>query len=246
MAAVTFTARDCVTKALQALGAVAIGEAPSNDLGQMGLDLLNGFIDGLLTQRLSLPAQSRDVYSFVANQSTYTIGPSGADWTASRPVSVDYVSVLNRTVSPPFEIPLDALSQQSYAAVTLKTLTANFPFQYFWNPTFPNGSIFFWPTPTDSSNYQAVLYTPSQLSTFASLNTSTTMAPGYYRMLYYNLAVELQPFSGAPGIPAAVAMAAEKSLLDIKRVNLQMYDLITPGALPGTDGIYNIYGDVNY
>lgn len=246
MAAITFTARDCVTKAAQALGVVGIGETPDAGVGQMGLDLLNGLIDSLLTQRLALPASQRDTYSFVANQSTYTIGPSGADWTATRPVSIDYVSVLNSTASTPFEIPLDALDDQSYAAVTIKTLTANFPFQYYWNATTPNGTLFFWPTPTDSTNYQAVLYTPTQLATFTSLSTSVTMAPGYYRMLYYNLAVELQPFTGAPGVPPAVQAAATKSLLDIKRVNLEPMDLITPVALPGTDGIYNIYGDVNY
>ncbi len=245
MGAITFTPSTLLSQAFRLTGVLSQGEPMDADMATDGLALFNGLIDNLQTQRLALPASGRDVYTFVNGQSTYTIGPDGADWTAPRPVSIDYVNVLNRLAAIPFEIPLDSLDDQSFAAVTQKTLTSNFPFQYYWNATTPNGSIFFWPTPTDVATYQAVLYTPTQLSTFMYLVTSVSMAPGYYRMLLYNIAIELAIAWGRPPDPR-ISQIAQQSLADIKRVNTEPIDLITPGALPGTDGIYNIYGDLNY
>ena len=71
------------------------------------------------------------------------------------------------------------------------------------------------------------------------------MPPAYYRMLYYNLALELAPAFQRPLDPAIVKFAGD-SLGDVKRVNLEMMDLAPGAALPGTGGIYNIYSDSNY
>lgn len=243
MAAITFTALQLITRAGTLAGIFAQGEVPSAADGQDALAILNGLVDGFATQRLALPASQREVFAFTANQSTYSIGP-GATWNTTRPVSIDAMAVLSLTATPNFEIGMSALDDQSYDALSIKGLTATFPTYYYWNATFPTGSIFVYPTPTDSTNYEAVLYTPTQLSTFTALSTSVTMPPGYYRMLYYNLAQELAPAFARELSPTIAGFAAQ-SLADIKRINVEMTDLAAGAALPGVGGIYSIYSDQN-
>lgn len=242
----TFTGTQLVSKALTLVGAIATGEAPSAAEAQDALLILNGLLDTFANQRLAMPASGRDVFTTVDNQSTYTVGP-GADFNITpKPIRIDYASVLSLNASPSFEIPMQALDEQSYAGITIKDETSTFPSNYFYNATQGvNGSLFLWQTPTQSATYQIVLYTPTQLAQFPSLNTTVTMNAGYYRMLYYNLAVELAPAFYKALDPQIVRLAVS-SLADIKRTNLQMIDLDTSSSLPGTSGIYSIYSDQNY
>lgn len=244
MAAITFAGLTLITNALQLCGVVGQGETPSAADQQASLMILNGMVDDFATQRLTIPSQERDIFNFVANQSTYTIGPTGANWTATRPAVIDQINVLSQTASPPFEIPMTPLSNQTYDSLTIKGTTAPFPVWWFYNATFPNGSVFVWPVPTDASNYQAVVYAQTVINTF-DLTTLVTMPPGYYRMLYYNLAAELFPAFAREPNPVVMDFA-RRSMTNIKRMNLQPLDLAPGAPLPGTRGIYSIFGDFNY
>jgi len=245
VAAITFTAQQLLSRANSLVGVLGTGEVMSAEVGQDSLAILNGLLDNWQTQRLTLPASQREVFTFTSNTSTYSIGPTGT-WNTTRPVSIDAMAVLSLTATPNFEIPVAPLDDQSYDALTIKGLTAPFPYNYYYNATTPNASIFVYPTPTDASNYQAVLYTPTQLTTFATLATSVTMAPGYYRALYYNVAIELGLAFQRSDISPLIMKLAADSLQDIKRLNLEPLDLQSGAPLPGTGGIYSIYADTNY
>lgn len=243
--AITFTAAQLLARSYQLVGVLASGDPMPSYLAEDGLAILNGLLDAYATQRLMLPAQSRDIYAYAANVNTYTIGV-GATWNATRPSAINGAAVLSFTADPAFEIPMDVIDDQAYMAITQKDLTATFPLQLYYNAdNAATGTIFVWPTPTDASSYRQVLYTPTQLTTFANLTSTVVMAPGYYRMLYYNVAVELGEQNQAP-IRPNVERIARESLLDVKRLNLEPLDLMTDPALPGANGIYNIYSDVNY
>jgi hypothetical protein len=248
MSAITFTGRQLITRSLQLIGqASAVDPVDANDM-DASQAILNGLLDTLSTQRLALPYQARDVFSFTDDQASYTIGPSGSpSWTLTRPVSIDAMAVEAYTADPIYEIPMAPLNQQSYDGLTIKTQTAPYPFNWYYKPTYPNGTIIVWPVPTDSANHRAVIYAMAQLSTVTNLSTDITMPPGYYRMLYYNLAVELAPAFQTPiEAGSRIQFLADTSLNDIKRINLQPMDLQTGVPLPGTGGIYNIYSDSNY
>ncbi len=241
----TFTARQLLTRSAQLVGMIAQNETLDAATAEDSLVLLNSLLDSFTTQDLVLPATGRDVFSYTDNVNTYLIGP-GSTWNTDRPSEISYASVLSNTASPAFEIPMVVISDQVYFGITIKDLTAPFPFQLYYNATnLATGSIFVWPTPVDSANYSQVLYTPTQLTQFALLTTQVTMASGYYRMLYYNVGVEMGMAYGMPARPEVEARAMS-SLKDVKRLNLQMVDLSSDRALPGLGGIYNVYGDVNY
>lgn len=243
--ATTFTAGQLLTRANKLMGVIAGNETMPPDIADDSLVLLNGLLDSFTTQSLTLPATSREVFDYTAGVNTYLIGP-GQTWDATRPSSIEFAAVLSSTASPSFEIAMGLLDDQSYQAISIKDLEMTFPVQLYYNATNEvSGSVFVWGTPTDDANYQQVLYTSIQLVQFSDFTSSVTMAPGYYRMLYYNIAVELGMAFQVP-FRADVAKLAESSLKDIKRLNLSMQDLVTDTALPGNDGIYNVWSDQNY
>lgn len=243
--AFTFTATELLSRANRLMGIIAGNESMPADVAQDSLVILNGLLDGFATQRLALPATSREVFNYTANVNTYLIGP-GQTWNTIRPTAIDFAAVLAHTASPSFEIPMEVIDDQGYFGIVQKSLTGIFPVKLYYNATnLVSGSIFVWYTPTNASDYQQVLYTPTALTQFSTLATSVTMAPGYYRMLYYNVAVELGMAFQVPFRPD-VADKAEKSLKDIKRLNVPMLDLPIGAGLPGTNGIYNVFSDTNY
>jgi len=243
--ATTFTANQLLTRALKLMGVLAGNDVMPADVAEDSLVILNGLLDGFATQQLAMPATAREVFDYTAGTNTYLIGP-GATWDTTRPTTIEFAAVLSSTASPSFEIAMGLLDDQSYQAISIKDLEMTFPVQLYYNATNEaTGTIFVWGTPTDASNYQQVLYTPIALTQFSDFTTPVTMAPGYYRMLYYNVAEELGMAFQVPFRPDVHALA-EKSLKDIKRLNLQQQDLGTNAGLPGQSGIYNVYADVNY
>lgn len=243
--ATTFTAGQLLTRANKLMGVIAGNESMPADIAADSLVVLNGLLDSFTTQPLMLPATTREVFNYTVGVNTYLIGPSQT-WNTARPSAIEFAAVLSSTATPSFEIAQGILDDQSYQAISIKDLEMTFPVQVYYNPTnLVSGQIFVWGTPTDTSNYQQVLYLAQQLTQFADLTTSVTMASGYYRMLYYNVAVELGMAFQVP-FRADVAKFAESSLKDAKRLNLQAMDLQTDLSLPGGSGIYNSYSDTNY
>ena len=150
-----------------------------------------------------------------------------------RPVYLDRVNILDTTVTPAQEIPLIPLTDDAWARLPLKDQTSPWPTSAYYNPTFPYGTLTFWPVPT-SSSLQAVLYVPTQSSQFADVSDTFNMPPGYRRMLTTNLALELCPSYDRQPSPLLVQQARD-SLGVVKAANFRMADLgFDAGALCGS------------
>ena len=243
----TITARAIIADALFAITVLGEGESLPAPEGQLGLRLLNDLVDSYATQALTMLTVDRVTHLITANQATYTIGPTSADITLARPVTIDSAGVvLNFGTSTENEIPLLFLTDDAYAAIRTKTLTNAIPTQIYYSPTIAddNGTILLYPEPTDAGNYLA-LYIATQVDQFTDLNTSVILAPGYARALKYNLAMEFLPYFGRPVDPT-LREAAIASLQDVKRTNVKVSDLsLDPGITGGTfqSGWYNINTD---
>ena len=151
-----------------------------------------------------------------------------------RPVYLDRVNLLDSSVTPAQEIPMISLTDDAWARLPLKDQTSPWPTSVYYNPTFPYGTLTFWPVPT-SSSLGAVLYVPTQSSQFADVSDTFNMPPGYRRMLTTNLALELCPSYDRQPSPLLVQQARE-SLAVVKAANFRMADLsFDPGSL-GSSG----------
>jgi hypothetical protein len=243
----TVTARSLIVGTFRLLGITAQGETPNANELLEAFDRLNEMVDGWSTQRLTMRVVTREQYALVSGQASYTIGPAGTtptpDWIGARPEFVDSVALVLSSSTPEVEIPLGAMTEQAYQALTIKTMENSLPTLWYYDATMPSGTFTVWPVPNTADN-PVVVYAPQATAQFPALATEVVLPPGYTDALRYNLAVRLAPEYGRQLSPEIALLAAD-TLGNIKRLNVGMVDLgFDPGLLPvsGRYG-YNILTD---
>jgi hypothetical protein len=173
-----------------------------------------------------------DSFSATAYYDTFVLRNAANIINIPRPVFINHVNLLDTTQDPDHETPLDPLTDDGWAAIAQKDLTSMRPSAWYYNPTFPYGTLSLWPVPT-GAGLQGVIYVPTQVSTFTSLETAVSLPPGYERMIVKNLALELLPSYGREPSPALVMQAAA-SMATVKRANHRLSDMsFDSGALIG-------------
>lgn len=230
---------------MKRIGVLGAGETMPGDMGADGLLRLNDLIDGWATEHLTVYTITRSTW-VITTAASYTVG-TGGTVNIPRPVGPQAIPnigfqdtssspVLERLIGPP-------LTEDAYAAIPQKTLTAPMPIYWYYNPTYPLGALKPFPVPT-STTLQGVIYAETPVAQLAALSTTISLPPGYQRFLTSNLAVELAPEFGVQASPALVASAIE-SKADIKRANIRLVDLsIDRGAFCGSRrGSYSILTD---
>lgn len=216
------TATQLIQRALREICELRPGQATSTDVNAEGLIVLNEMIESWLLDRLLVPALVAASYTLTVNDQAYTIGPSGADFTAARPTKIEYANILLNNVSPVVRVPMRVVTDVAeWANIAVQVLQSGIPSVLYNDQAFPNSTLNIWPAP--SYAYQMELYTWQQITAFADLTTNYTFRPGYSRALRLNLAMELMPsmvlyLKGKPQLDLVAAQARE-SLTVIKSYN---------------------------
>ena len=229
--------RDIVTAALRELGVLASGEVATADEANSGLEELNRLVDQWAGERLLIYRVTRTTWTISATQN-YTVG-AGGTVNVVRPVYLDHVNLIDTSTDPDQEIPLTPLTDDGWAAITQKAATSTQPTNWYYNPTFPLGTLSLWPI-SSSATLQGALYAPQQASEFASLEEVISLPPGYRRMLVKNLARDLAPSYDRPVHPELKEEAIE-SKATVKRNNRRLSDLSFDAAVLGGGGFFDIY-----
>lgn len=129
-----------------------------------------------------------------------TIGPTGYWVVAQRPEKIEAANLII-VASPPasvVQIPIAIATSRWWMSLTVPGVTTMYPEAVYYEPSWPNGKLDFWPVPTTA--YGVTLMVPHVLSQY-DLTTTFTMPPGYHAALLYTLAeacaapmrVELKP-----------------------------------------------------
>ena len=208
------TARDLIKGSLRLIGALGTGETPAAEDSNEALLALNQMLDSWSTENLVIPNQVREVFPLVADQSSYTMG-SGGDFDTTRPL--DIFNVLIQETST-YELPIQILNAKEHSEITSKQTKSSIPVSVYCENSYPLETLNFYPVPSEVKN--VVVYSSKPLTNFASLNTTVTLPPGYYKALRYGLAVELAPEYGKAPTPAVINGAIE-SKENIKRQNIK-------------------------
>jgi len=213
---------DVIADALRELGVLAAGEVATADDANSGLLALNRLVDQWAAEELQIYQTTRTTWSIVSGTSSYTLG-TGGNINIARPVFIDHINFQNTGSSPTIEYQMSPLTDDAYSRIPIKTITAPFPTSYYYNPTYPTGTVILWPVPT-STTLQGVLYAPQAVAEFAGLTTAITLPPGYRRMLVKNLAVELAPSYERPVMSKLDEQARESKSI-VKRANKRLADM---------------------
>ena len=237
------TARDVVTASLQELGVLAAGEVANAGEASDALTMLNRWLDQKAAERLQIYTVTRETWILVPGFATYSVGPGGAQ-NMVRPVFVNEIQVLDYSMDPHLELPLQLLTDAQYAAIPMKNFQSKYPQTAYYNPSYPLAEITFWPIPTSSTLF-GVIYAATAVTQIATLDTVISMPPGYEIMLVKNLAIQLAPSYERQVSPLLVEQARE-AIGIVKRSNKRLDDLVIDrGALVQGNrwGFYNIYSD---
>ena len=187
---VNFNATAVIEDAFLDLGIFAPGEAIPNEHAQFALRALNRLVSSLNNHPLTFPITERELFSLVAGQGSYTIGPGG-DFNTVRPMTLSAVSLrvpAAAVTSGATELFLEPLTGDGYDSLPNKDLQGTQPAKFFYDPTYAGGlgTLYLWPTPTVTTN-DVVIYRGAPVIGFANLVTFYDFPPGYQEMLQYQL-----------------------------------------------------------
>jgi len=212
----TTTVRDILNESLSDLGVKAMGQTLSDAILQSALEKLNRMIDSWANENLMIYGITEENFPLVSGQAEYSIGADGSpDFDTVRPQEIMEKGNFVRDDNGTTDYRVKLVSLQQYREISLKS-TSGRPHQMAYNPTYPNGTLYFYFTPESGRNIY--LRSLKEIGEFAGLGATVDLPPGYKRALITNGAVEIAPSHGRT-ISPALALQAAQSKTSIKRRN---------------------------
>lgn len=224
------TARALLTRALRTVGVLAGNETPSAEDASAALGILTSMLDAWRADRLTITHLTRNAFTATSGQASFTIGPTGADWTfGSVPTWIDAASVILVGSNPAVEQPIEILTQQRWALLQLKDLSYDPAYGIYYERTSASlGTVRVLAVPDQTQTI--VLYLLAPLTATLTLDTGLDLPSGYEDALVYNVAKRAALEWSRPLDPL-LAELADNSLRLIKSANVQPTELVTDRAL---------------
>ncbi len=237
---ITVTALSLINAAAQEIGALASGEQLSSDDQAWVLQKLQRVIDTYNAKRTMVYANLFSAFTLTANLAPQTIGPTGTFVLNQRPVEIPSIGlVLNPGVNQ-VEIPLNKRDKDWWAAQLVKNVTSSVPTDFYYEPDWPNGSIYFWPVPNHVNG--VLIQTRGVIGQMPTAAATFTMPPGYWDCIAYTLAIALCPSFERQASPELVGL--QKDALRAVQSN----NIFSPKADTGDAGMPGVgsRGGFNY
>lgn len=239
----TLSAGDIINFALRLVGVLRAGQTANPETLADGLKALNGMVDLWSTMGLTLTAQTRAVYSTIAAQASYTLGPGG-DWNAARPAEITGMAEVVAG-TPPTERIIPVLTDEEWREVVAKALTSTVVTAA--HPRMNPASIVvdLWPVP--SAGGQLVVYSREPLTQFADQSTQYSFNPGYDLALKFNLAEVLWPLFVGPQLKnggVTLPQIQQQAAGYLRTIKVKNFQPLTMSADPyRSRAEYDIFSD---
>ncbi len=236
------TVGDLFKDALGLCNATEIDETPASTDMAVAKRMANIMLGAWSAQHLLLRAAQELTIPLVAGDPTYTIGLSGADVTAVKPLKVESGYIIDSSMNYPLEV----WPGEAFDGLQDQAITTTRPFYVTYDPGSPQqaaqkGTARFYPKP--DKVYSARLQCQICLTEFVNFTDTVTFEPVYYEPLLYNLAVRLfrRYANDQTPVPMDLVVIARDSLNTLKTLNAEQVRATLD--LPGRPGAYDGYSD---
>lgn len=183
------TLGDIVTMALREVAVVAMADAPDGDEMTTGLFLAAELYDAWNGSEQSQFTEQFLSFTLTPNLQPHTIGLTANAptlvVTTNRPVRILGANLVLNQFTPNVNQPLDLWDRAAWLAQPVQQLATQNPLALYYEPSWPNGSIFLWPVPTRAYGLQLEVMTP-----LASIVQTApfTLPPSYQQAFRLTLA----------------------------------------------------------
>lgn len=218
------TANDLIKRALRKGRCIGKDQTPTADESADALSELNSMLGKWRNEGLLIPRIQQESFALVSGQASRTIGPTG-NFATVRPTGIAAGCFVRRGgVDTPVAVLPD---RTQYDAIAVKS-TAGLVKAIYYDPTYPNGTLYFYPVPDAADTI--FLNSLAQLQADLTLVTTLTLPPGYDTLVTYGLVKRLCPEYGLD-TPADVKLEFASTLRSIKKTNTRAVVMRTDAAL---------------
>ena len=218
------TGQTMITRALRIIGAIGQGATPATAQLTEALEALQAMLGQWRNERLLVYAITQVTHT-PTGAASYTIGPSGADITATRPVRIEDAFHNDGTYDRPLEV---LQLRGEYDRIPDKA-TQGLPAYVYYLPAMSNGTVYVYPC-ANSGTLKLNVWTV--LPDTIALSDTLALPPGYEEAIVQNLVMAIAPEYGYQ--PTALQVAGSRAALaNIKRSNIGIDVLDLPCDLPG-------------
>ena len=223
------TVQTIINRSLRQLGQIATGQSPTASESNEAFIAINAMLGSWFNEKLMVYAIVDISIPIISGNTTRTIGASG-NVVSTRPPKLESAYVIYSTTS----IPVEIINDDQWSAIPEKTATSSYPTKIYYEPDYPNGTIYLYPVPNGSSTLHVMTWTP--LTAFVALTDVISLPPGYEDALAFNLSVMIAPEYEIGKAPDVIVEMARTTKANIKRVNARPVKAYTElSALIGSD-----------
>jgi hypothetical protein len=238
---------DMATDSLNKLGVYAPGETISAADAALCLKVCNDMLDSWSNESLTCYAILEQSAPLQAGVGSYTIGTGGV-FNMTRPIRIlDGPGAAYLRDSNGNRYPMEVVPQDQWNLIwNLTSVSSNIPNTLFYDAQMPLGIMNVYPLYSGGLAMQMFWDSYLQLTSFAALNTTVTLPPGYTKAIQDVLAIELGPYfkpdNWSPS--QALVWAASQSKGNIKRANMRLNQAVFEKVLTHRGGAtWNPYSD---
>jgi hypothetical protein len=198
------TGRTICTDAMRELNLLNAADTMSGDDAGFVLSKLARVIDNLNAERAGVYARQITTHALTPALQPHTIGLSGATFSgAQAPQEIEAANLIIGTA----RYPICLHDAGWWMTLTDPELSGDQPTDLWYEPTWPNGSIYLWPVPASAHTLE--LLTRIRLSAL-TLTSDFVLPPGYQDAITLTLAEEIAPAFGVQ-VPGIVVRNASKA-----------------------------------
>jgi hypothetical protein len=205
--------RDMINDAAAPLGQYAADRPLNNVKAQLMLRRMQRMLDLWSTDGLYVYNVTTVSLALAPNVASY----STTLFSGGRPTAIDSVFVNVGGVSG-IDYSPSPMTQMQYDAIPYK-IAAGIPAGWYYDPTFPDGTLYFYPVPyqvmTARVNTRTLLANAS-----LTLDSTISLPPGYDAAIVDNLSLNCSGIFGPSSrCPPEIAQAAKDALTMLQRLN---------------------------